>query len=219
MIGFFGGTFDPVHCGHLHAARQVRDALQLDVLNLVLSARPPLRNAPECSVEDRLAMLRLAVAEEAGLAVDDREVRRLPEVSYSVQTLADIRAEVGGEESVCWLIGLDQLNRLDRWHKWQHLTDYAHLVVLQRPGVVSQPSPRVRGFLKTHQTEQIEELRTTPGGRLYRLQVDMLDISASEIRCKLAHGMAVDDLLPHQVNAYIKQHKLYRKIQPGNTAC
>jgi len=164
-------------------------------------------------------MLRLAVEQERRLAVDDREVRRLPRKSYSLKTLADIRAEVGKAASVCWLIGLDQLNRLDQWYRWQHLTDYAHLVVLQRPGVVSEPSLPVRRFLEAHLTEEIEDLRAAPGGRLYRLQIDMLDISASEIRCKLAHGMAVDDLLPSRVNAYIREHKLYRKIQPGNTAC
>ena len=119
-VGIFGGTFNPVHIGHLRICVELREYLGLQTMHLIPSARPPHREAPQVSAEHRLAMLRLATQREAGLAVDDRELRRQG-LSYTVETLQDLRDELGEDTSLTMCLGMDALVNLASWHRWQDL--------------------------------------------------------------------------------------------------
>ena len=131
-IGLLGGTFNPVHNGHLRSAVEVRERLALDELRLVPSARPPHRAAPEVTAEQRLAMVQLALAGSDELQVDARELQR-SSPSWTVDTLASLRAELGPQAVVFFILGWDAFCGLPGWHRWQELLELAHLVVLQRP--------------------------------------------------------------------------------------
>ena len=133
MIGFLGGTFDPIHNGHLHAATSAAAALDLERVNLVLAARPKHRAQPFASIEHRWAMLELAVAGNERLRADDREIRR-GTATYTVETLEEVRVRYGAEMPLVWLLGWDAYRGLPTWHRWRELARLAHLAVLQRPG-------------------------------------------------------------------------------------
>lgn len=209
MIGFLGGTFDPVHLGHLHAASQAVSQLALDSLHLVLSARPPHRGAPRASIEHRWAMLQLAAAGLERIEADDREIRRAPGPSYTVATLEEIRREVGAHRSVIWLIGWDQYRELAGWYQWDRLPTLAHLGVLRRPGQEGALSAGLETFTAQRRTRELARLRREPSGLVWFLQAEMLPISASEIRHRLAANEPVDGLLPAAVASYISDQHLY----------
>lgn len=222
MIGFYGGTFDPVHLGHLHAARSVCSALGLAQLRLLLSARPGHRHAPAASVSARWKMLRLACANDPALIPDDLEIQRAERQtapSYTVDTLLELRRALPNEP-VLWVIGSDALAGLPTWHRWQALPDLAHLVVLRRPGGALPDTGPVAELLAARQVEgAAPALRAKPAGAIVVLELEMLPISATAVREALASGAPVDKLLPPAVTAYILQHRLYGAIgDPGNTA-
>ena len=125
-IGIFGGTFDPVHIGHLRASVELRKTLGLSEMRLIPSANPPHKAQPETNAEHRLAMLQLALANEPGLVADARELHRKG-LSYTLDTLTEIRAEIGVETPLCLCIGMDSLIDLNQWHRWRELTDVAHV--------------------------------------------------------------------------------------------
>ena len=209
MIGLFGGTFDPIHLGHLHAADTALDVLGLDNLRLVLSARPSHRRAPIASAEDRWSMLQLAVADASQLIADDTELKRA-QPSYTVVTLEQLRSRIGERESLAWLIGWDAYRDLPTWYRWRELLALTHLVVVRRPGQGEPLVGDIDAFTKAHQTADLEVLRGEPAGHVYFMTSSMLEISASDIRVTLAAGGDVGDLLPPAVWAYIRQRQLYR---------
>ncbi len=132
-IGFFGGTFDPVHCGHLQMALAAKKHLKLDEVRLLPCHQPPHRAAPQLTSQQRLLLLNLAVQEVDGLSIDDRELRR-DKLSWTVDTLKDCRKEFGDELSITLLMGVDAYNGLQQWYEWQQLLKLSHIVVMQRPG-------------------------------------------------------------------------------------
>jgi nicotinate-nucleotide adenylyltransferase len=191
-IGLLGGTFNPVHIGHLRAALEVAEFMLLDELRLIPSARPPHRDTPQASAEQRLAMVELAVAGEARLTVDDRELRR-DKPSYTVDTLESLRAELAAGDQLFLLLGWDAFCGLPSWHRWQELLEHCHLLVLQRPDADSDPLS-LEG----------------PGGQISFIWQTPLAISATQIRHLLATGRSARYLLPDAVLAYIQAHDLYR---------
>jgi nicotinate-nucleotide adenylyltransferase len=206
-LGLFGGTFDPIHYGHLRPAQEVRDALSLDEMRFIPSALPPHRAAPVASAEQRLHMVQLAVAEFPRFSVDDREIRR-GGPSYTVLTLESLRAEVG-DRPLCLVLGLDAFLGLETWHRWREIPDLAHLVVLTRPGwVLGDLPPWVAG----RPCLQGETLALSPAGRLFFLTVKPQNISATGIRTALARGQPVEGLLPQAVQAFICQNHLYSHL-------
>ena len=222
MIGILGGTFDPVHLGHLHAARSVCDRLGLASVHLMLSARPGHRYAPLAPMAARWEMLRLACAEDLRLVPDDRELRRAERIgrpSWTVETLEEMRAETP-HESVAWVIGSDALVGLDTWHRWTELLDLAHLVVLRRPGGELPASGPVAALLAAALADADDPtFRQTPQGTIVVLDAPMLRVSATAVRSALGAGRSVDDLLPRSVSTYIWQHQLYGvRSDPGSTA-
>lgn len=211
---YYGGTFDPVHLGHLAIARAARDALHVAV-RLLPAADPPHRPAPGASALQRCMMLQLAIGEEPGLLLDRREVlraERQPGVpSYTVETLRELRAELGPSRPLAWLLGADSLLALASWHQWQALFELTHFIVAERPG---SPLPgHVEGplghALQGRFTQDIHALSGRPAGRVLRMQQPLRGESASQVRSRIAAGGAWRGLLPPAVADYVSAQKLY----------
>ncbi|HEX9811211.1 MAG TPA: nicotinate-nucleotide adenylyltransferase [Burkholderiales bacterium] len=208
MIGLLGGTFDPIHYGHLRPAREVYRRLGLAELRLVPAATPPHRDAPAASAAHRLRMVELAAAEFPGFAVDDREIRRGGK-SYTVPTLKSLRAEIGATP-LCLLVGSDAFAGLPTWHRWEQLFGLAHFVVMERPGA---PLERARAFpwAMERVSQDAAELGEAPAGRVVFVPVTPLDVSATRLRAAIARGETPSsDELPAAVWKYIDDHRLYR---------
>lgn len=208
MIGIFGGTFDPVHYGHLRSALEVKDIFGLDEVRLIPCANPPHRGQPAVSAEMRLHMLELAVKNRPGLKIDTRELDRYDlhqTPSYMVDTLKSLRQEFKNEPLLLF-IGSDAFKHLTGWHQWQRLFDYAHIVVMTRPGFETQ---QLDDFFKARLAVDIKELTQASAGKLCFQQVTQLDISATAIRDIIARKQNPVFLLPDAVIEYIKQNQLY----------
>ena len=207
MIGIFGGTFDPIHFGHLRSALEVKEIFGLDEVHLIPCANPPHRKQPAVSAQMRLQMLELAIKNQPELKIDARELDRPSgqAPSYMVDTLKSLRQEFK-KEPLLLFIGSDAFKHLTGWHQWQQLFDYAHIVVLTRPGFQNQ---QLDDFFKARLAGDIKELAQTNAGKLCFQQVTQLDISATAIRNMIANKQNPGFLLPDAVIEYIKQHKLY----------
>ena len=193
---FLGGTFDPVHLGHLHAARAVANALGVSV-NLVLAAEPPHRET-RANVADRWEMLRLAVSGDSALAASDIELRR-GGPSYSIDTIESL----GDGDPIIWIVGSDGLDSFATWHRFRAFATRCHIVVVVRPGTELAPLP---GFRRVDDPECLA--RREPGC-LFVLSHPMLDVSATCVRRVLSVGGDASALLPSPVWTYIKQRGLY----------
>jgi nicotinate-nucleotide adenylyltransferase len=209
MIGIFGGTFDPVHYGHLRSALEVKDNFGLNEVRLLPCANPPHRQQPAVTAKMRLQMLELAIQNQPGLKIDTRELDRhqLSSVvpSYMVDTLKSLRQDYNNEPLLLF-IGSDAFKHLTSWHQWQQLFDYAHIVVLTRPGCAIQ---QLDEFFKTRLAKDSKELAQANAGKLFFSQVTPLDISATAIRNMIAKKQNPGFLLPDAVIEYIKKNKLY----------
>lgn len=204
MIGVYGGTFNPVHYGHLRTAVEVQEFFSLGEVRLIPCSQPAHRETPEASADIRLNMLKLAVLNQPNLAVDRRELDR-GGYSYMVDTLRSLKAEIP-DESLCLFIGTDAFSGLASWHQWQQLFDYAHIVVITRP---SYKSPTLTDFLSAKVTKNRDNLVRNQSGYLFFQSVTQLDISATLIRNKVKEGLNTRFLLPDNVIEYIENNKLY----------
>ena len=206
---FYGGTFDPVHDGHLAIARAARDALD-ETVRLMPAADPPHRAPPGANAAQRARMLDLAVAGEPRLVVDTRELARAGR-SYTVETLRELRAQIGADAPVALLVGADSFLGLPQWREWQALFDLAHFVVAQRPGSpLEQGLPaELNARIAGRETDDAAALRTAPAGRVLRLNQPLQAESASQVRQRIAAGQPWQDLVPAPVAAYIERHGLY----------
>lgn len=207
MIGIFGGTFDPIHYGHLRPALEVLNIFGLDEIRFTPSAQPPHRGQPSASPEQRLHMLRLAVESQPRFIVDTRELERAGK-SYMVDTLQSLRVDFPSQPLLLF-IGMDAFNKLNTWHQWQTLFDYAHIVVLTRPGF---KVAKLDDFCANKKTDNKDDLSQSRCGSLYFQPITQLDISATAIRLMIAKGHDPRYLLPDAVLNYIKQHKFYQTL-------
>lgn len=211
---YYGGTFDPVHSGHLAVARAARDVLAAPV-HLMPAADPPHRAAPGASAEQRCQMLRLALADETGLQLDrlelERAARHSGRPSYTVDTLAELRQAFGPDTPLAWLVGADSLLSLAAWHRWQALFGLAHFIVAERPG--SSLPELVEGklgeALQARWTDRPQDLHELPAGCVLRLRQPLRSESASEVRARIAAGGPWQSLVPPAVADYIAEHRLY----------
>lgn len=205
-IGLLGGTFDPVHFGHLRPAVEVRAALGLDELRLLPCRVSPLRDEPAAPPEARLEMLRLAVADQDDLVVDARELDR-PPPSYTVDTLAELRRELP-DASLHFIMGADAFAGFDRWHRHTDILELAHLVVTRRPG----SRHAIPAGMEDRVGEDPAVLEQAAAGRVLLVTVTQLDISATGIRRLAAAGGDLRYLMPEAARRHLEQHRLYRRI-------
>lgn len=209
----FGGTYDPVHNGHLAIACAVRDALQAEV-RLIPVADPPHKGEPHAAAAHRARMLDLAIAGEPGLVVDRRELRR-DGPSYSVDTLRGLRAELGADMPIAWLVGSDSLARLHTWHRWRELFMHAHILAVERAGArvdaesLGRDAPEVRTEIAPR-WRPATKLQASPAGGFAVLPLHrQRPESSTELRRRLVAGAPWQDWVPAEVAAYIRRHRLY----------
>lgn len=207
MIGILGGTFDPVHFGHLRPALEIQQALGLDEVRLVPSHLPPHRSQPHASPQQRLAMLSAAVAGDPAFTVDGREYER-EGPSYTLDTLQSLRAELAGT-GICLLLGMDAFREFASWHRWREITDYSHIVVMTRQGVLPPERGELADFISLHRVADVATLKSRASGLLLFHGVSQLEISGTQIRTLLAGGQRADYLLPESVLQLIRSEGLY----------
>ncbi|MFR0675631.1 nicotinate-nucleotide adenylyltransferase [Enterobacterales bacterium AW_CKDN230030176-1A_HGKHYDSX7] len=207
-VGILGGTFDPVHIGHLRGALEVAEFMGLDELRLLPNARPPHRDTPQVTANDRLAMVRHAVAGAERLSVDARELSR-DKPSYTIDTLESIRAELAPDDALFLLLGWDAFCGLPGWHRWEELLQHCHILVLQRPDADVEPPDALRNLLAARSQNDPTAL-PGPAGHISFVWQTPLAVSATQIRQLLASGKSVRFLVPDAVLAYIEAHALYR---------
>lgn len=204
----YGGTFDPVHRGHLAVARAAATALHAEV-RLMPAADPPHRETPQVSGEQRAQMLELAVADERGLLVDRRELQRSGR-SYTIQTVLELRDELGDHAPIGLLLGADAFLGFHTWHLWRELLALVHLVVVNRPGHSLQAVPELLDqALQGHWTQRVDDLRRLPAGRVMVLEAGAREESSTLLRERLLQGGDWAALVPEAVAAYIRAHRLY----------
>jgi nicotinate-nucleotide adenylyltransferase len=208
MIGIYGGTFDPIHYGHLRTALEVKEAAGLAEVRFIPCHIPPHRGTPGANPEQRLRMLQAALADgEPGFRIDTRELER-PGPSYMVDTLTSIRAEIG-PRPLGLIVGLDAFAGLHRWHRWRALFDLAHLLVMRRPGPAPALPEELKSLLDERQTVSAERLRAAPAGLIHCIPVTQLDISATRLRAALRAGRSARYLTPDAVLRLIREEGLY----------
>ncbi len=208
MICILGGTFDPVHFGHLRTALDVQQALGIPRLRLLPCRTPPHRPEPHLPAAGRLELLELAVRNEPALQIDTRELER-EGPSWMVDTLESLRDETGPEEPLCLALGMDALGGLSDWHRWRDIIALCHLVVMQRPGSDWPVEGEVADWLQDARVENVAQLYSAAAGRAAAVAVRQLDISSTDIRALLAAGKNARYLLPEVVLERITQENWY----------
>jgi nicotinate-nucleotide adenylyltransferase len=215
LIGLYGGSFDPVHRGHVATAEELAARLPFAEIRLLPAARSPLKPGSTASPH-RLAMLQLALEGKQGLTIDDRELHR-PPPSYTVDTLREIRAELGTGQPLAFIMGADSFAGLMQWKDWQALTDYAHLLVVSRPGSSLQLAPALENWLEKHRIAPGESLESRPRGKVLMVETRPHAIASREIRAALQHRGPDGQHEPRDtsgwlnpaVRDYIDRHHLY----------
>jgi len=209
-IGIFGGTFDPIHYGHLRLAEDMADALGLERVLFIPAGQPPHRGTPRTAASHRLEMVRRAISGNPRFAADAREVQR-PQPSYTVDTLTALRAELGNEQAFWLLLGADAFLDLPGWHEWRRLFELANIAVAERPGARLMQSDAIMEPLKSEMSHRQVTVGTPtgPAGSVRLRATPPLDISATAIRDILARHGSARYLLPDAVLDYIHEHHLY----------
>jgi len=210
-LGLFGGTFDPIHHGHLRTAFELLNALKLGEVRFLPTGNPPHRDQTSADAAQRLEMVRAAVADQPGFTVDDREVRRTGP-SYSVDTLTELRAE-HPSRSICLLLGMDAFLGLPHWHRWKEIFDLAHVVVAHRPGWKAPTQGPLGEVMVDRGTGGVRDLHASPAGRIFVHAVTQLEISSTELRQLIAAGGDPRYLLPDGVRDVLRRMGCYARRQ------
>jgi len=209
-LAIMGGTFDPVHFGHLQMAVEAREALAVDTVALIPSYYSYHRQDPGIDAEMRAHMLALAVAGVEGLAVDRLELERKGD-SYSLDTVNHFRQRLGEQVPIVLLLGEDAFATLHEWHEWETLVDRVHLGIIRRQGVIRRLPAKLKKLIAQRCLSNPQALMCSPGGRLAYLDLTPIGISASLVRQRIRAGQSIDFLVPASVKTYIEDKQLYRK--------
>ena len=206
-IGVFGGTFDPIHYGHLRTAFELMQALRLSEIRFLPCGTPPHRSTPQADAQLRLAMVTGAIEGQAGFIIDDREIHR-EGPSYSVDTLIDLRSEYP-HRSLCLIVGMDAFLSLPKWYQWRELLQLAHLIVAHRPGWRAPDMGPLGELLVDRGTGRVGDLHESRAGSIYIHAVTQLEISSSEIRSLIRSGGDPRYLMPEKVRKLIQESECY----------
>ncbi|HXR18599.1 MAG TPA: nicotinate-nucleotide adenylyltransferase [Steroidobacteraceae bacterium] len=206
-IGLFGGTFDPIHYGHLRTAFELWQLLKLAQVRFLPTGNPAHREAPLASSELRLEMVRAAVAGQPGFAVDDREIRRSG-VSYSVDTLTELRGEYP-QRSLCLLLGMDAFLGMPTWHRWREIFALAHVVVAHRPGWKAPITGPLGEEMVDRGTGSVRELHGSIAGHIHVHAVTQLEIASTDLRALIVSGRDLRYLVPDAVRDLIVRTGCY----------
>lgn len=207
-VGLLGGTFDPIHNGHLRVALELKQSLALDEMRLVPCHLPVHRNAPEVTAKQRAEMIQLAIAGDTELQLDLRELMQ-ERPSYTFTTLFDLRAELGPQVSIIWALGVDAFLQFDQWHRYREILNLAHLAIIGRPGYQLPRSGIVADLLAEYQAP-LATIADQPAGHIVLPQLSMLDISATAIRASLARGDSPRYWVPDSLCDYLQRERLYK---------
>jgi nicotinate-nucleotide adenylyltransferase len=211
LIGLLGGTFNPIHIGHLRLAQEISDALNFDEMRFIPSANPPHKTAPEVSAEHRANMVQLAIVNNSLFKLDTRELSR-KSASYTIDTLISMRKELGKEVALCLMMGSDAFVHLNTWHRWQELLNYCHIILVQRPTTSKQPklAGELARLLEENYTENGADLSLKTSGYIHMQAITALDISSTNIRTSLKAKQSARYLVLDEVLDYIKLNHLYQ---------
>jgi nicotinate-nucleotide adenylyltransferase len=204
-IGLFGGTFNPVHTGHLLAADAVREQLGLDEIHFLPAAYSPFKARPELSDSHRIAMLEHAVADYPEFKIDTRELH-MDGPSYTINTLKSINGDLL-RDRLYLLIGMDAWRDFEHWHKWQEILEICHIVVTTRPGFSPE---NLSDFWHAKQVTKADEIKRSRAGKLMFVSVPRSEAASSEIRKYIKKSQSTKSFLPDSVSQYIEEHQLYR---------
>ena len=207
LIAYFGGSFDPIHSGHLATARELVDIFALAKLVFLPAALSPLKQQSLAS-QHRVAMLKLAIEDDRIFAIDEQELHR-PQPSYTIDTLRTLRTQYSAQQSLAFIIGMDSFLSLPKWRDWQQLTDFAHLIVVSRPDFDAQFSTELQAWLNNRRCNDRLLLEYQPHGLVYFVATQPYAVSSTDIRARLALGQNTSATLPARVAAYIQLHHLY----------
>jgi len=207
-IGILGGTFDPIHYGHIRLALEARKQINLDQVRLIPVNIPPHRTKPVASPAHRRVMIELAITDEPGLCIDLRELET-DEISYTINTVKSLRQELV-DDAIYLIIGRDAFNKINSWKNWQELLDYVHIIVASRPGEYSNTiSHELKHWIDKHQTNDVALLKSCISGYIYFIDIPKLDMSSSMIRQSCSKHKNIEGLLPPTTLNYIKEKQLY----------
>ncbi|QIG06857.1 nicotinate-nucleotide adenylyltransferase [Proteus sp. ZN5] len=209
-IALYGGTFDPIHYGHLRPVEALSGLIGLKEVIWLPNNIPPHRPQPEASSQQRLEMVSLALEPYSSFTVDIRELEK-PTPSYTIETLRDFRKEIGDKQPLAFIIGQDSLLSINTWYHWDELLSVCHLLVCARPGYQTHfGSTQMQTWLTKHQTHQQEDIHCLPAGKIFLADTPLYNISATDIRARHKAGLDCHDLLPNSVEDYIRQQQLYK---------
>jgi len=210
-LGLLGGTFDPIHFGHLRLAEECADSLRLNEIRLIPAAKPWQRSGLISGIDHRLEMVRLGVNGNPRLRLDARESERIGP-SYTVDTLAGLRAELGETRPLVMIVGSDQFLNLPTWHRWQKLFEFAHIAVARRANESFDLGelPAALAAMVTNRLTNDRSALAEPSGRVFSIEMTPLKISSSQIRTLVRTRQSPRYLLPAAVYDYILEHGLYQ---------
>ena len=206
-IGILGGTFDPIHLGHLRMAIELYESLDLAKVHITPCFQPVHRKLPVASPEQRLAMVRSAIENEPALFADDREIRRKGP-SYMIDTLESLREEMP-QTPLCLLVGIDAFLGFPSWHRWDEILNLTHVIVAHRPQYQLPATGIIANLIKAQMKQEISFIHEHLSGGILLRPITSLEISASDIRKQIAMGRNPRYLLPDGVYNYIKEHGTY----------
>ncbi len=214
-IGILGGTFDPVHHGHLRIAQEALEQCDLAQVRFVPCGTPPHRPAPKAEAKSRWEMVRLALNGHPDFQVDVHELFRT-DPCYTVDTLTALRVEIGTQQPLCLILGGDAFLQLHTWHEWKRLFELAHIVVLQRAGgpplgnAMNEADAALQAEYRARLAPGASALHEAPNGAIFVADMPALEISSTDIRRRCAEGKSIRYLVPDAVANYINIHQLYR---------
>ncbi|MGH8283127.1 MAG: nicotinate-nucleotide adenylyltransferase [Gammaproteobacteria bacterium] len=208
-IGIFGGSFDPIHYGHLRPVLEILNTHSLDEIRFIPSGQPPHRGVPAASAALRLEMVTAAIRGEPRFVVDEREIRR-NSPSYTVDTLAQLRHEFS-RDALVLIVGMDAFLGFPGWHEWRKIFDFAHVIVAHRPGWVLQSGGELAEVIRQRRAKSVQEIVTMPAGRILLQPVTQLEISSTQVRAVIAAGGDPRYLVPDTVRELIVNSHCYAK--------